>query len=197
MVELAKTVHEERQTGRTASGGRNVVYKTALSPQQPEQRVGVFVDVQNLYYSAKNMYSAKVNFANVLRAAVGRRKLVRAIAYVIRADVKDEQNFFDALENIGFEVQAKDLQVFFGGAKKGDWDIGIAMDSIELAPKLDTIILVSGDGDFQPLVQHLRRAFGCRVEVVAFGKSASSKLVEEADSFLDLDSTPAKFLMRG
>ena len=197
MVELAKTVHEERQTAGAARGGRNVVYKTALSPQQPEQRVGVFVDVQNLYYSAKNLYNSKVNFANVLRAAVGRRKLVRAIAYVIRADVKDEQNFFDALENIGFEVQAKDLQVFFGGAKKGDWDIGIAMDSIELAPKLDTIVLVSGDGDFQPLVQHLRRAFGCRVEVVAFGKTASSRLVEEADSFLDLDSGQAKFLMRG
>ena len=174
-----------------------MVYRTPLAPQHPEQRVGVFVDVQNLYYSAKNLYNSKVNFANVLRAAVGRRKLVRAIAYVIRADVKDEQNFFDALENIGFEVQAKDLQVFFGGAKKGDWDIGIAMDSIELAPKLDTIVLVSGDGDFQPLVQHLRRAFGCRVEVVAFGKTASSRLVEEADSFLDLDSGQAKFLLRG
>ena len=195
MVELAKTVHEERQTGGTARGGRNVVYKTALSPQQPEQRVGVFVDVQNLYYSAKNIYTAKVNFSNVLRSAVGRRKLVRAIAYVIRADVKDEQNFFDALENIGFEVKAKDLQVFFGGAKKGDWDIGIAMDSIELAPKLDTIILVSGDGDFQPLVQHLRRAFGCRVEVVAFGKTASNKLVEEADSFLDLDQDSREYLI--
>ena len=199
MVELAKTVHEERQAAVAGSGrsSRSAVYKTALSPQHSEQRVGVFVDVQNLYYSAKNMYGAKVNFSNVLRAAVGKRKLVRAIAYVIRADVKDEQNFFDALENIGFEVKSKDLQIFFGGAKKGDWDIGIAMDSIELAPKLDTIILVSGDGDFQPLVQHLRRAFGCRVEVVAFGKSASSRLVEEADSFLDLDVSVSRFLMRG
>lgn len=194
MVELAKTVHEERQSG---GGRRGTSSKTALSPQHSEQRVGVFVDVQNLYYSAKNVYNSKVNFLNILKAAVGSRKLVRAIAYVIRADVKDEQNFFDALQNIGFEVKEKDLQVFFGGAKKGDWDIGMAMDSIELAPKLDTIVLVSGDGDFQPLVQHLRRALGCRIEVVAFGKSASSKLVEESDSFLDLDSAPAKFLMRG
>ncbi|MBI3036967.1 NYN domain-containing protein [Candidatus Woesearchaeota archaeon] len=202
MVELARTVHEERQSRDTKSGtgslsSRSERHNVASSLQHSEQRVGVFVDVQNLYYSAKNVYGAKVNFSNILKAAVGRRKLVRAIAYVIRADVKDEQNFFDALENIGFEVKAKDLQVFFGGAKKGDWDIGIAMDTIELSPKLDTIILVSGDGDYQPLVQHLRRAMGCRVEVVAFGKSASSKLVEEADSFLDLDTTPAKFLMRG
>jgi uncharacterized LabA/DUF88 family protein len=205
MVELAKTVHEDRQSKEQPQGGvssgsrssRNASYSVSSSLQHSEQRVGVFVDVQNLYYSAKNVYAAKVNFRNILRAAVGRRKLVRAIAYVIRADVKDEQNFFDALENIGFEVKSKDLQVFFGGAKKGDWDIGIAMDTIELAPKLDTIVLGSGDGDFQPLVQHLRRAMGCRVEVVAFGKSASSRLVEEADSFLDLDSTPARFLMRG
>ncbi len=193
MVELAKTVHEERQT----SSSRTTSSHAAVSLQHSEQRIGVFVDVQNLYYSARNVYNAKVNFASILRAAVGKRKLVRAIAYVIRADVRDEQNFFDALERIGFEIKAKDLQVFFGGAKKGDWDIGLAMDTIELAPKLDTIILVSGDGDFQPLVQHLRRAMGCRVEVVAFGKSASGKLVEEADSFLDLDASAAKFLLRG
>lgn len=199
MVELAKTVHEERQSAASGSGrsSRNAGYSVSSSLQHSEQRVGVFVDVQNLYYSAKNIYSSKVNFRSILRAVVGRRKLVRAIAYVIRADVKEEQNFFDALESIGFEAKAKDLQVFFGGAKKGDWDIGIAMDTIELAPKLDTIILVSGDGDFQPLVQHLRRAMGCRVEVVAFGKTASSRLVDEADSFLDLDSAPAKFLLRG
>ena len=111
-----------------------------------DQRVGVFVDVQNMYYSAKNLYNAKVNFAQILKAAVGNRSIIRAIAYVIKADVKEEQNFFDALEKIGFEVKAKDLQVFAGGAKKGDWDIGLAMDTIELAPKLDTIIIVSGDG---------------------------------------------------
>ncbi|MBI3033862.1 NYN domain-containing protein [Candidatus Woesearchaeota archaeon] len=152
-----------------------------------EQRVGVFVDVQNLYYSAKNLYNTKVNFREILKAAVGGRKLIRAIAYVIKADVKDESNFFEALENIGYEVKSKDLQIFIGGAKKGDWDIGIAMDAIELAPRLDTIVIISGDGDFLPLLQHLRRALGCRVEVMAFGKTASKKLVEEADSFVDFD----------
>ncbi|MBI3051116.1 NYN domain-containing protein [Candidatus Woesearchaeota archaeon] len=158
------------------------------------QRVGVFVDVQNLYYSAKNLYNTKVNFREILRTAVGSRQLVRAIAYVIKAEVKDESTFFEALEKIGFEVKAKDLQIFIGGAKKGDWDIGIAMDCIELAPRLDTIVIISGDGDFLPLLQHLRRAMGCRVEVIAFGKSTSKKLIEEADSFVDLDSSK-KFLI--
>lgn len=161
-----------------------------------EQRVGVFVDVQNLYYSAKNLYSSKVNFTNLLRESVMGRKLVRAIAYVIKAYIKEEKSFHDALEQIGYEVKWKELQTFPGGAKKGDWDIGIAVDTIELAHKLDTIILVSGDGDFVPLVEHLRRAMGCRVEVVAFGPSSSGKLREAADMFTDMDRDKARFLIR-
>ena len=148
-----------------------------------------------MYYSARNLYNSKVNFAYILNQAVKGRSLIRAIAYVIKADIKEEQNFFDALSSIGYEVKAKDLQTFIGGAKKGDWDIGIAMDAIEQAHKLDTIILISGDGDFCPLVQHLRRALGCRVEVSAFGRSASAKLIEESDEFLDLDKSK-KFLLQ-
>jgi len=159
-----------------------------MTSQHFEQRVGVYVDVQNMYYSAKNLYNAKVNFSNILKAAVGKRRLVRANAYVVKADIEEQDKFFNALKQMGFEVHSKDLQTFLGGAKKGDWDVGIAMDMIEQAPKLDTVILVSGDGDFQPLLQHLRRAVGCRVEVAAFGKSTSKKLGEEADSFLDLDN---------
>ena len=161
-----------------------------------EQRVGVFVDVQNLYYSAKNLYKAKVNFGQVLRGAVAGRKLVRAIAYVIKDDIMEEKNFFDALAKIGYEVKSKDLQTFAGGAKKGDWDIGIAMDMIELANKLDTLVLVSGDGDFVDLLQHLRRAMGCRIEVMAIGPSSSGKLRAEADEFLDIDKYKSKFLIK-
>ena len=79
---------------------------------QTEQRVGVFVDVQNLYYSAKNLYNSKVNYAEILKAAVGSRTLVRAFAYVVKADVDTESTFFDALFNMGFEVRVKELQVF-------------------------------------------------------------------------------------
>ena len=159
-----------------------------MTSQHFEQRVGVYVDVQNMYYSAKNLYDAKVNFSNILKAVVGKRRLVRANAYVVKADIEEQDKFFNALKQMGFEVHSKDLQKFLGGAKKGDWDVGIAMDMIEQSPKLDTVVLVSGDGDFQPLLQHLRRAVGCRVEVAAFGKSTSKKLGEEADSFLDLDN---------
>ena len=169
--------------------------KKASSSLYKQQRVGVFVDVQNLYYSARNIYKSKVNFNAILKEAVKGRHLIRALAYVIKADVKDEANFFEALKSFGYEVKAKDLQVFYGGAKKGDWDIGISMDTIELASKLDAIVLVSGDGDFVPLVQHLKHALGCYVEVMAFGKSSSQKLVEEADNFIDLDQYAKNFLI--
>ena len=89
-----------------------------MGSQQKEQRVGIFVDVQNMYYSAKNLYNKKVNFSEILKESVKTRKLVRAIAYVIRADIMAENSFFDALEAIGYEVKAKDLQTFIGGQKK-------------------------------------------------------------------------------
>lgn len=141
------------------------------------------------------MHNSKANFKEILQEAVKGRTLIRAIAYVIRTDDIKKETFFEALEKFGFEIKAKDLQIFYGGSKKGDWDIGIAMDAIELAPKLDTIILVSGDGDFVPLLQHLKRAIGCRVEVMAFGKSASASLKEEADLFTDLDLDQKRYLI--
>lgn len=159
------------------------------------QRVGVFVDVQNMYYSARHIYNSKVNFKQLLGEAVEGRTLVRAIAYVIRTEDLSREEFFKVLGNLGYEVQAKDVQTFADGSKKGDWDIGIAMDMIEMAPRLDTLVLVSGDGDFVPLVEHLKRALGCRVEVIAFGKSASGKLRDAADKFTDIDADSRKFLI--
>lgn len=159
-----------------------------------EQRVGVFIDVQNLYYSARNIYNSRVNFSALLKEAVGSRKLIRALAYVIRAQMPEEQTFFDALGKAGFEVKAKDLQVFFGGIKKGDWDVGITMDMIKQMNKIDSIVLASGDGDYVPLIEYLKN-FGVRAEVIAFGKSASSKLIDAADDFIDMDASPKKFLI--
>lgn len=160
-----------------------------------EQRVGVFIDTQNLYHSAKNLYKSKVNFGEVVKAALADRVLIRAIAYVVNTESGEEKGFFDALEKSGIETKTKPLQVFYGGAKKGDWDVGIAVDAIKLAPKLDSIILISGDGDFVPLIEFLRNHFGCQIEVVSFKKSTSSRLVEAADDFIDLDDSPKKYLI--
>lgn len=159
-----------------------------------EQRVAVFIDTQNLYHSAKNLYRARVNFGAVLKEAVAGRQLIRAMAYVVTTESGEEKAFFEALTKMGIETKTKDLQVFYGGAKKADWDVGLAVDAIALAPKLDAVVLATGDGDFVPLVEYLK-AQGVQVEVISFGKSSSGRLKEAADDFIDMSDGVRKFLL--
>jgi uncharacterized LabA/DUF88 family protein len=191
------------------------------------QRVGIFVDVSNLYHSAKNLYQGRVNYAELIKHLVGDRQLIRAMAYVVKSEGiepqhahgsaarprvgqsaaapafspsseangtvgngSSESSFFEALEKAGFELRMKDLQIFAGGMKKGDWDVGIAVDAIRMMPTLDVIILVTGDGDFVPLVNYLKWGGGCVVEVASFRRSASSKIVEAADEFINIETIP-------
>lgn len=158
------------------------------------QRVGIFIDTQNLYHCAKTIYGARVNFGQVVKDGLAGRSLTRAVAYVITTEAGDEKGFFEALEKMGIETKTKNLQIFAGGSKKADWDIGMAMDTIKMAPKLDAVILVTGDGDFVPLVEYLQNA-GCQVEVMSFGKATSTKLIEASDDFIDLDQNPKKYLL--
>lgn len=160
------------------------------------QRVAVLFDVQNLYHSAKNLYGARVNFANILKTATGNRQLVRAIGYVIATESGEEKGFFEALQKIGIELKVKDLQIFPGGIKKADWDVGLAVDAIKLAQHVDAVVVVSGDGDYIPLLEYIRSAMGVQVEVMAFGRSTSSKLREMCDDFTDLGADPAKYTIR-
>lgn len=160
-----------------------------------EQRVGVFIDTQNLYHSAKHLYNGKVNFGQIVKDGLAGRILIRAIGYVVATETGEERGFFDALQKLGIETRTKNLQVYAGGAKKGDWDVGIAVDAIKLATKLDAVILVSGDGDFVPLIEYLKTNKGCQVEVIAFGKSASSRIKEAADDFIDLDLDPKRYIL--
>lgn len=165
----------------------------AVKPK--EQRVEVLIDVQNLYHSARHLYGAKVNFGEVLKQAVAGRKFIRAFAYVVRTKTGEEKPFFDALIKLGIETRVRDLQEWYGGAKKADWDVGIVIDAIRTAPALDVIVLVSGDGDFIPLVEYLKNQ-GKRVEVMAFGRTTSGKIKEVADEFLDMDKALPKFLLK-
>ena len=159
------------------------------------QRVGILIDTQNVYHGAKNLYNAKVNFQNIIIDALAGRDLIRAIAYVINTDSSEEKTFFDALGKMGIETKIKDIQIFSSGSMKADWDIGLAVDAIRLAPKLDVIVIVSGDGDFSHLIDYLQGTFGCRVEAMAFGKSASQILKEKVNTFIDLAENPSRYLM--
>ncbi|PIV10338.1 MAG: hypothetical protein COS49_01055 [Candidatus Portnoybacteria bacterium CG03_land_8_20_14_0_80_41_10] len=160
-----------------------------------EQRVAVLIDAQNMYHSARNIYRARVNFKEILNTAVSGRKLVRAVAYVIKTESGEEKSFFEALIKAGIETKVKDLQIFYGGLKKADWDVGLTVDAVKLSTQLDAIVLVTGDGDFIPLVEYLK-AQGRQVEVIAFSKSASAKLIEMADDFIDLGKAQSKYLFK-
>lgn len=155
--------------------------------RRKNHRIGVFADVQNLYHSAKNIHRGRVNFGELLKLAVSDRELVRAMAYVVKGgETEEEQAFFDALKKSGFELKMKDIQVFSSGAKKADWDVGLAIDVIAMSRQLDVVVLISGDGDFVPLVQYLQHLGGI-VEVVSFGRSTSLRLKEVCNNFIDLD----------
>lgn len=159
------------------------------------QRIAILIDVQNLYHSAKNLYGSRVNFKAILRLAVAQRNLIRAFAYVVRTKTGEEKAFFGALIKLGIETRVRDLQEFFDGLKKADWDVGITVDAIRISPTVDTIVLVSGDGDFIQLIEYLKNQ-GKRTEVIAFGKTTSSKLQETADEFVNLDNNLEKYLIR-
>lgn len=163
--------------------------------RHPAQRVAVFIDVQNYYHSAKNLYQKRINFREILKLAVGDRQLIRAFAYVVTTETGEEKQFFEVLEKMGIEIRDKELQVYYGGLKKADWDVGIAIDAVRLSNSVDVIVLMSGDGDFVPMVEYLKND-GAQVEVVAFGKSASTRLRESADYFIDLSENPDKYLLK-
>lgn len=165
-----------------------------LSQNHPAQRVGIFIDTQNLYHSARSTFKAHVNYKALVEAGVAGRRLIRAFAYVIKSEAGDETKFFDALMDLGIEMRVKDLQVFYSGEKKADWDVGIAIDIVRMSEKLDAVVLVSGDGDFTEVLKYVRSR-GIRAEVMAFRKTTSSKLLEEADAFYDLGAEAGRYLL--
>lgn len=197
------------------------------STSYSNQRVGIFVDVQNLYHSARNLYHGRVNYKELIKHLVSDRQLIRAMAYVVKSEgiispaahetdyagtsavrsqhgpthatggsaTSSEAAFFEALENAGLELRVKDLQVYAGGMKKADWDVGMAVDAIRMSSFLDVVILVTGDGDFIPLVEYLKWGAGRFVEVAAFKRSASGRLQESTDKFINIEEIP-KIILR-
>lgn len=152
------------------------------------QRIGIFVDVQNLFYSARALFNGKINFKKLIEYIVGGRELTRAIAYIVQKPDSDQSGFVEALKNMGYEIKSKELRIRLDGTAKGDWDMGIAIDALAIASKLDVVVLVSGDGDFVPLVEMLK-AQGCKVEVVSFEKSSAAELISAATEYIAIDKT--------
>ncbi|MEK7451716.1 MAG: NYN domain-containing protein [Patescibacteria group bacterium] len=159
-----------------------------------DQRVGIFIDTQNMYYSARFLFKRKVDFKHIVEDGVAGRKLIRAIAYVIKTKDASEQPFFDALEKSGIELRSKDLIEFASGHKKGDWDVGLTIDVVRMLDMLDVIVLVSGDGDYGALVQ-FAQAHGRIVELISFGETTSSTLAEMVDDRIDMSQSKNRYLI--
>lgn len=162
--------------------------------QHPDQRVGVFIDTQNMYYSARNLFKRKVNFKNIVDDAVAGRKLIRAIAYVVATEGGEEKPFFEALQKAGIQTRAKNLMIYLSGQKKADWDVGLAIDVVQVLDTLDVVVIVSGDGDFQPLVNYVQSR-GRMVELMSFRETTSSALIDLVQNYTDLSANRKRYLI--
>ncbi len=147
-----------------------------------DQRVGIFVDVQNMFYSARTLHQSKVDYSKLRGELLCGRKLVRSVAYVVQRPDVDQAAFLEALRRAGYEIKRKELILRDDGSTRGDWDVGMTIDTLSLAPKLDVVVLVTGDGDFVPLVTALQTR-GCRVEIASFEESTSNELMRICDEF--------------
>ena len=163
------------------------------------QRLGIFVDVQNMFYSAKLLHQSKVDYGRLLKEITGTRHLVRAIAYIVQKPDVNQAGFHEALSRFGYELKIKELKIRpdsergdrgerGGGAAKGSWEIGLTIDALMMAPRLDTVTLVTGDGDYVPLVECLK-LHGCRVEVVSFERSTAGELIRAADAYIPIQES--------
>ena len=159
---------------------------TPVNPlNQLDQRVGIFIDVQNMFYAAKHLYNSKLNFARLMDYIARKRPLVRAIAYVVQTPEIDQSNFLTMLRSNGYEVRSKDLKQRPDGSAKGDWDMGLALDALAMTERLDVVAIVSGDGDFVDLVNFLK-ARGVRVEVYSFPYSTAEELRYAATEYFQM-----------
>lgn len=163
---------------------------TARRKGEPE-RVSVFIDVQNMYYAARQL-KGKLDFDALLQAAVRERRLIQASAYVVETKEIDQSGFIAMLQQRAIEVRRKTLKIRSDGSMKGDWDMEMALDILDAAPRVDVVVLVSGDGDFTSLVNRVKR-IGPRVEVIGFPRNTAKSLLEAADRFQPLDR---KFMIR-
>jgi len=146
------------------------------------QRVAVFIDVQNMYHSAKKTYGRNLSYAKMLRQCVRSRRLGRAIAYVIDREGIDQVSFLDHLRYCGFEVKKREVIERMDGSRKAEWELGIAMDMLRVAEKVDVIIAVSGNGVFADVADAVR-AKGCKFECCAFRESMSDLLLRAVDQY--------------
>ena len=151
------------------------------------EKVAIFVDVQNIYYTAKQSYQRHFNYNAFWQRATAGREVVAAFAYAIDKGDSKQQGFQQILRNIGFEVKLKPYIQRSDGSAKGDWDVGITLDAIEYAPKVNAIILLSGDGDFDLLLNKIERVYPVKTEVYGVPALTAPSLIHAASRFIPIE----------
>jgi uncharacterized LabA/DUF88 family protein len=150
-------------------------------------RVAIFIDVQNVYYTVREAYGRNFDYNKFWAQATADRDVVKAFCYAIDKGDQKQREFQTILRAIGFDVKLKPFIRRSDGSAKGDWDVGIALDAMEYAEQADVIVLVSGDGDFDLLVNKIRVKYGKKVEIYGVPKSTAASLMNEASEFIAID----------
>lgn len=151
------------------------------------EKVAIFVDVQNVYYTVREAYKRNFDYNKFWAEATAGREVVKAIAYAIDRGDRKQQEFQNILRAIGFEVKLKPYIQRADGSAKGDWDVGITLDAIEYAEQADVIVLASGDGDFDLLVNKIREVHGKKVEVYGVPQFTAASLMRAASEYNPID----------
>jgi uncharacterized LabA/DUF88 family protein len=151
------------------------------------QKVAIFADVQNIYYTTRQSYRRHFNYAAFWAQATTNRDVVAAFAYAIDKGDCKQQGFQQILRNIGFKVKLKPYIQRSDGSAKGDWDVGITLDVIDTAPKVDVIVLLSGDGDFDLLLDKARDVYSVTTEVYGVPALTAPSLINSASRFIAID----------
>lgn len=150
------------------------------------EKVTVFVDVQNVYYTTKQAYACNFDYNVFWSQVTSNRKVIKAIAYAIESKEEKQRQFQNILRAIGFDVKLKPFIQRSDGSAKGDWDVGITIDVMEYAKESDVIVLVSGDGDFDLLVQHIKNKLNVPVEVYGVRELTADSLINSATKFISI-----------
>ena len=151
------------------------------------KNVTIFVDVQNIYYTTKQSHHCHFNYNAFWQTATANRNVVKAIAYAIDKGDEKQIKFQNILKAIGFEIKLKPYIQRSDGSSKGDWDVGITIDVLDYAQQSDIIVLVSGDGDFDLLVNKVRKDYDVKVEVYGVEKLTAMSLINAASKFVPIE----------
>jgi uncharacterized LabA/DUF88 family protein len=151
------------------------------------EKVAIFADVQNIYYTTRQQYQRHFNYHAFWAQATANRTVIAAFAYAIDKGDDKQQGFQHILRSIGFAIKLKPYIQRCDGSAKGDWDVGITLDVVEYAPQVDTIILLSGDGDFDLLLDKVRRVYGTGTQVYGVGALTAPSLIRASTRFVAID----------